>query len=445
MAAIIRNKGPFFSEAYSDICTLLVSRFKERTEEVKIEVFNTFAELCRATFVLSQQQSASSSADDMQVTDALSTFQSTLSAFVASIITNALDEYKKNELKVKSSVWVIVRELALCLPGSLSSKIDSLVPVLASALTEKDNVLRSSGLSCLHALLDTHPASLFSNHLDTISPALQQCVNEMYTKIKADGLRLCASFCKVVAQSAPQVSAANAALVRGIFNQVLRQLALQDVEQEVKDAAISSTALILTTLPDLFKDQEAQSLNIILDRLRNEVTRSSALSAIKILCSPSSTIDLSLILEPLAKELVSFLRKHSQALRNDSASTLVLLVSSHGAKLSPELVTLLLQESSPHLRDEDLQLAQSILDLLASIIRVSPACIPTFARDVFPKILVLLKSSLLQGPILNSLVSLFSALSAASNDSLKPSASSQSLISNISSELSKASLNAHAH
>jgi len=49
--------------------------------------------------------------------------------------------------------------------------------------------------------------------------------------------------------------------------------------QEVKEAAISCTGLIVSLLGDVIEDQLAECMKILLDRLKNEITRLTTVKA----------------------------------------------------------------------------------------------------------------------------------------------------------------------
>lgn len=63
-------------------------------------------------------------------------------------------------------------------------------------------------------------------------------------------------------------------------------------------------------------------LQVLLDRLRNEITRLTAVKAFASIAQSSLRLDLSPVLEPLLAELTSFLRKANRVLRQASLAAI---------------------------------------------------------------------------------------------------------------------------
>ncbi len=68
---------------------------------------------------------------------------------------------------------------------------------------------------------------------------------------------------------------------------------------------------------------------ILLDRLRNETTRVTAVKAFTKIAESPLALDLSPVLEPLLSELVSYLRKANRQLRQASLVGLEVTASSY--------------------------------------------------------------------------------------------------------------------
>lgn len=125
------------------------------------------------------------------------------------------------------------------------------------------------------------------------------------------------------------------------------------MDQEVKEASLATIAVLVACFGDVLKESLKDCFPILVQRLTNEITRMSALRAITRIANSPLRVDLvhtfvlilclslgrsfmlwwlfalqSPILEVCVKELCTFLRKDSQALRHETALTLEALVSS---------------------------------------------------------------------------------------------------------------------
>lgn len=77
----------------------------------------------------------------------------------------------------------------------------------------------------------------------------------------------------------------------------------------MKECAITCIGIILATLGDDLAAELPNALSLLLDKLRNEITRIYSVKAISRIATSKLNVDLSPILPEVVKELSSFLRK----------------------------------------------------------------------------------------------------------------------------------------
>jgi len=58
IAAIISTRPELLQDIYQTVAPVLISRFNEREENVKLDIFNTFRELLKQTTILSKRAGA---------------------------------------------------------------------------------------------------------------------------------------------------------------------------------------------------------------------------------------------------------------------------------------------------------------------------------------------------------------------------------------------------
>lgn len=73
-------------------------------------------------------------------------------------------------------------------------------------------------------------------------------------------------------------------------------------------------------------------LQVLLDRLRNEITRLTAVKAFALIGQSSLDLDLRPVLEPLLAELTSFLRKANRVLRQASLAAIEVTAQAQAAR-----------------------------------------------------------------------------------------------------------------
>lgn len=81
-----------------------------------------------------------------------------------------------------------------------------------------------------------------------------------------------------------------------IYDCTLQKLKSQDVDQEVKERAIICMGQIISNLGDVLNTELTVCLPIFLERLRNEVTRLSAVKALIMIAESSLLVNLTPIL-----------------------------------------------------------------------------------------------------------------------------------------------------
>lgn len=84
--------------------------------------------------------------------------------------------------------------------------------------------------------------------------------------------------------------------VAQIYDCTLQKLKSQEVDQEVKERAIACMGQIIANMGDVLNNELNVCLPIFLERLRNEVTRLSAVRALIMIAGSALRVDLTPIL-----------------------------------------------------------------------------------------------------------------------------------------------------
>ncbi len=83
----------------------------------------------------------------------------------------------------------------------------------------------------------------------------------------------------------------------------------QTFNQEVKECAITCMGMIIGTLGDDLTAELPASLQLLLEKLKNEITRVFAVKALSRIAVSRLSVDISPILADSVRELATFLRK----------------------------------------------------------------------------------------------------------------------------------------
>jgi cullin-associated NEDD8-dissociated protein 1 len=241
--------------------------------------------------------------------------------------------------------------------------------------------LRLDALSLVHAMLvtDNHdPVHVRQSLRQTLFPELCLAVKEQWYKVIAEALRALASVPRFfvlgyTAEDTEETRAQERAEVgAGLYTAVEPLLAAHDVDQEIKECALTACAAVLSSLhANLTTEQKSRMLALLLDRLNNETTRIAAIKTLSSVASASGSasgsnsmeedrIDLSPILADSITTMASFLKLQSRSLKQHSLESLGIVVTNHGSSselADGTLYATVLQDFAPLIVDDDLHLS----------------------------------------------------------------------------------------
>ena len=225
--------------------------------------------------------------------------------------------------------------------------------------------------------------------------------------MKGEALKICASI--VTSLSGLPASASSTALVKSIFDAVYATTILKDIDQDVKEASLYALSLCICNFSVALGDDALNTaFPVIISRLQNELTRVSALRAITKIASSTKSISLSSIINACMDDLLSFLRKDSATLKQETITTLTALIQSNSASFNTAISSKIIKEVSPLIRDQDLHLTHLTLTLISAILAIHPNEVDV--SDILKQVLIFAQSALLQGNALKSVVTFFQSL-----------------------------------
>ncbi|KAJ0561150.1 putative TATA-binding protein interacting (TIP20) [Helianthus annuus] len=412
LAALIVSRPEMLSNLYDEACPKLVDRFKEREENVKMDVFNTFIELLRQTGNVTKGQIA---------VDKLSPRWS-LKQEVPKVVKSINRQLREKSIKTKIGAFSVLKELVVVLPDCLADHIGSLIPGIEKALYEKSSTsnLKIEALIFTRLVLASHSPAVFHPYIKAISAPVLSAIGERYYKVTAEALRVCGELVRVVRPDIKVSDFDFKPYVHPMYDAIMSRLTNQDQDQEVKECAISCMGLVVSTFGDHLTQELPACLPVLVDRMGNEITRLTAVKAFAVIAASPLHLDLSCVLEHVIVELTAFLRKANRALRQATLGTLNTLVVAYGDKIGSAAYEVIIVELSTLISDSDLHMTALALELCCTLMsdrRSGPTVGLTVRNKVLPQALALVKSSLLQGQALLALQNFFATLVYSANTS----------------------------
>jgi len=399
--SVIATRPDQIALFYKERGTEIVNRMKEREENVRLDVIECVANSVR-TAQLSQDPEAIAA----------------LSALLPSIVTICGKHLAAKEDKTKTAVFGLLCILVELVPDGIASFASKLFPLVSSNLSLKtaSHSLKLDALYFLQGCLKQCKPQDLRNEMNLLLPVVLSVVGEDWYKLIAQALRVVSASIDVFRPCTDGMfdseNSSDAATLQkqasDMFTAILPRLEANDIDQEIKECAISATGNLISRLGDQF-DISAM-LSLLSEKLRNDVTRMPTLKALTMIAQSPLSISLDTILPGTMTVLSEFLRQASRPLKQSTFETLLALVDAYGAQMDINLLNNVLKETSPLISDADLHLTHLGLKLTCQVLGANASTAPTAATTILPAALHLASSPLLQGRALQSLLELFKSL-----------------------------------
>jgi len=424
ISAIISARPEMLEGIYKDCADHLVARFKEREENVRLDVIAAFNNLLQMTLnvVSSNSRGFETGVSNSRSGKHVNTVSrhhtvilAQLEEKVPVIVKAAQKQLIGNSLKTKSAIFCMLRTLILVLKGGLTAHLQVILGLVEKAMIEKNQTLKLDALSFLRLTFQSHAPESLQSSIPRLLPLVISAVNEEWYKIIAEALRVISDIIKA---ARPKDADSNmfigsyegySSIAIPIYDAVLPRLEALDIDQEIKECAIIAVGTLFAYLGDQISGRLPPVLALLRRRMENEITRISTLKTIATIASSPLELDLSQILSESTLELSQFLRQQNRLLKQTTLQTFESLIFCKSATLSDSNIEILLQEAAPLICDGDLHLAHLSMKVTLSILTnfSKQSTIKPMCEQIYPRAVQLASSALLQGLAQVTLITLF--------------------------------------
>jgi cullin-associated NEDD8-dissociated protein 1 len=252
-----------------------------------------------------------------------------------------------------------------------SEQIASVVRQVQVLLKDPDEskAIKLEALRLVRMIL-TYPENSAEDVLATLSdllPELCRAAQEEWYKITAEALRILAKLPDLILVScdiqgtggtlSPEIVASS------MYAAIENRLKAHDLDQEIKECSLLAAASLIRNFHESLPQQNCEALlYVILERLKNEITRLSALKTLSIIASPptrpgQTQVDLTSILPDTVGELSSLLRQQSRTLKQHVLDSLKVLIIGYGGNLNSDSYEQILKETGGIISDSDIHVS----------------------------------------------------------------------------------------
>uniref|UniRef100_A0A671U9Q8 TATA-binding protein interacting (TIP20) domain-containing protein n=2 Tax=Sparus aurata TaxID=8175 RepID=A0A671U9Q8_SPAAU len=410
--ALISTRRDLLLSFYSSVCPALLARFKEREENVRADVFAAFSTLLKQTRVGSSHHGHVVTTSDSEPSKEEEPAVTMLKKQVPVIVKVLHRQLKEKSIKSRQGCFCLLTELAHTVLGALEQHIPALIPGIVFSLTDKStsSTMRIDALTFFHVLLLSHPPQAFQPHMQVLLPPVVACVEDSFYKITSEALLVAQQLVRVMRPQGQTGGFDPKPFVKEVFSVTLKRLKATDIDQEVKERAITCMGHMVCHLGDHLRAELQGVLAIFLERLKNEITRLTAVRTITLISASSLKIDLSSILPEALSVLGSFLRKNQRALKLGTLACLNALVTHHAASIKPAALEPVLSELPALVDESDMHVSQVSVTLMTCMAKACPSSLAKISSSVLPGVFRLVHSPLLQGGVLTAIVDFLQAL-----------------------------------
>jgi hypothetical protein len=321
----------------------------------------------------------------------LSVAADVLPGMAADIVEQAASQAKGTKAgkghRIKSAVLLLLRQLNLVLGPNTAPFLGSMIEVCLDSLAESVAALRMEALENLRTALDTIEATDWSGHLDSIVPLVSKALGDEWYRCIAEAVRVVG---RIVVASRPSLHAIDAtpgtssvttprsdsatkSRIIKLLPQLYSRLQATDADQEVKEAAILTSGILVAYAGDLIGAADADNIqHVLLTRLQNEVTRTCALKSLAFIAKSPLAIDMSSILTSVVEEAAVLLRQKSRSTRQAALMALDAVVRSRGESFTAAQLRGAFEQVSTMVSDSDLILAQQAIGAADGLVSVAP-------------------------------------------------------------------------
>lgn len=426
-----RGSGDLLEDGtlYRQVAPMLVQRFNEREENVRLEVISTLASLVRKTgggilINLSAEEGAdymspapqsrkrrreSSTSFDTKTMLSLSAGltsptlepvpasgpKADLARLSPAIIKVTTKLLKTSSIATKQALINLLDDMIAVQHGGLSEYLGQLVDPIIDAIKNFSGTahgvtvggsgsataatLRIAALRFIGDVSKTHSSSILQPYLPKIIPGVVSAVNDKYYKISSEAIGTVEQFVKAL--TPPRSRSMNEdhkSDFQKLYEVIVSRVTATDADVEVRQRAIHALGILLarTASTDgsalLSSADRTAALGILNDRLKNETTRLAAVRAIDTIAALTTSQDQ---LQPkwireVALELSAQLRKANRSLRGASLGALKNLVVAPASRKSLDTTTIqgLVGALLPLITASDLHLLGPALLVLAALV-----------------------------------------------------------------------------
>ncbi|KAJ3873718.1 armadillo-type protein [Lentinula edodes] len=412
LAALIGTRPEMLSTIYRDVSPVLISRFGDREETVKLEVWSTYGLLLSQTAVyggLSQSKedvTRGKRKRDTETMDVEGGPYSLLKSQVPALSKALLNQLKsqKTSSGTLQAGFGLLYSLLNVLPGSLSSQVASITStskrVLSTSPSTSTATLYLNCLSFLALFFATHSPPIFTSSLPSLTPALLKAAGERHPRVASEAFRVFSALLQAVKP------VKNADWAEPLYDQAVARLTTHDTDAEVRGCAEECIGDLWICATDVVRSKNGKEWESIC-RQTGKVD-----GAVKVIIKVAKEVNVGdAWVNGCMDWILGLLKKSGRPGKSDIFLALEVLIRSYTTGVPSGLPSALISQIKPYLSVSDISLLSQALSTLSVLLELAPSTtFPEVEAHVLSDIYAISRSPLVGGTALDSLLNFYAAL-----------------------------------
>ncbi|KAI0307414.1 TIP120-domain-containing protein [Multifurca ochricompacta] len=395
LASIIATRPELLVPLYKEVSPVLISRFGDREETVRLEIWATYVTLLTQTRLYGGgSQTRDSVGVKRKRTPDGSEFEETAYSLLQS----------QNPTATLQAGFGLLHTLLQVLPGSLSSQTGLIVSILKTILSQSSSTSNSTlHISCLQftsSFFASHPPPTFANSLPALTPVLLKTLGEKHPRIASETFKVFSSLLGALKPVKGQD------WVEAVYQEAIARLVNHATDAEVRSSAEDVIGDLWLNAPDIVTAKGGQEWEHVCR------TTGRTDGAVKVVTRVAHDADISeQWVNSCVDWAIKLLTKNGRTGKAEVFECLSMLLSRYENGVPANLLRTLIPQLKSYVSSTDISLQSQALSLFALLLQLSPKS--TFLeveREVLEDVYGIAYSPLTSGAALDSVLAFFGAL-----------------------------------
>lgn len=412
LAAVIGTRPEYLATLYKEVSPVLISRFGDREETVRVEVWATYGILLAQTGVYGgaiQSKDPESAIGGKrkrhESAEGGETPYSLLRGQVPALAKALLNQLKspKTSPATLQAGFTLLNSLLTVLPGCLSSQagliLSTTKSVLSLSSTSTTSTLQVTCLSFVSLFFATHSPPSFMASLDSVLPVLLKSISDKHPRIASEGFKVASSL--LIALKPVK----GGAWVDQIYDEAVRRLSSNDTDADVRAYAEITIGDLWVCATDVTKTKGGKEWDAMCK------TSGRTEGAVRVITRVALEVEIENWVHGILEWIMGLLKKSGRAGKSDVFTCLLALLRRYQAGISQDLPAYLIPQLKGYISTADISLLSQALAVVATLLQLFPqATFPEVEGEFLKDIYNVAHSPLVSGTAFDSVLSFFAAL-----------------------------------